>query len=180
MISTDDISLAFGMVGTSGRTTTYGKVAEAAAKLEPPKDVPLKDPKNWKIAGKGLKRLDSPDKVTGKQVYGADLKLPGMLNAAIKECPVMGGKIKSFDAAADLHHLLHARHLLDLGLRLTKIRIPIFTPEPISSAIQLCAQGQVQAAMRAIDIDRRLQAGLRFPSRMARCIRANADLQQQL
>jgi hypothetical protein len=111
MISTDDISLAFGMVGTSGRTTTYGKVAEAAAKLEPPKYVPLKDPKNWKIAGKGLKRLDSPDKVTGKQVYGADLKPPGMLNAAIKECPVMGGKIKSFDAAADLHHLLHARHL---------------------------------------------------------------------
>ena len=61
----------------SGRTTTYGKVAEAAAKLEPPKDVPLKDPKDWKIAGKPLKRLDTLDKITGKQVYGADLKLPG-------------------------------------------------------------------------------------------------------
>src|SRR5262245_16211436 len=74
----------------SGRTTTYGKVAVAAAKLEPPKDVPLKDPKNWKIAGKPLKRVDTPDKVTGKQIYGADLKLPGMLNAAIKSSPVMG------------------------------------------------------------------------------------------
>ena len=83
----------------SGRTTTYGKVAEAAAKLEPPKDVKLKDPKNWKIAGKSVKRLDTMDKVTGKQVYGFDLKLPGMLNAAIKECPVFGGKVKSFDAA---------------------------------------------------------------------------------
>src|SRR6516162_6833866 len=83
----------------SGRTTTYGKVAEAAAKIEPPKDVKLKDPKDWKIAGKGVKRLDSPDKVTGKQVYGADLKLPGMLTAAIKDCPVQRGKIKSFDAA---------------------------------------------------------------------------------
>ena len=83
----------------SGRTTTYGKVAAAAAKLEPPKEVKLKDPKDWKIAGKPLKRLDTPDKVTGKQVYGADLKLPGMLNAAIKESPVFGGKVKSFDAA---------------------------------------------------------------------------------
>src|SRR5262249_2686110 len=82
----------------SGRTTTYGKVAEAAAKLEPPKDVALKDPKDWKIAGKGVKRLDSPDKVTGRQVYGADLKLPGMLHAAIKARPVQGGKVISFDA----------------------------------------------------------------------------------
>ncbi len=83
----------------SGRTTTYGKVAEAAAKLPQPKDVPLKDPKTWKIAGKPVKRLDTMDKVTGKQVYGFDLKLPGMLNAAIKDCPVFGGKVKSFDAA---------------------------------------------------------------------------------
>ena len=83
----------------SGRTTTYGKVAEAAARITPPKDVPLKDPKDWKIIGKPVKRLDTVDKLTGKQVYGFDLKLPGMLNAAIMECPVFGGKIKSFDAA---------------------------------------------------------------------------------
>ena len=71
----------------SGRTTTYGKVAEAAAKIEPPKEVTLKDPKDWKIAGKPLKRLDTPPKVTGEQVYGLDLKLPGMLCAAIKDMP---------------------------------------------------------------------------------------------
>jgi len=82
----------------SGRTTTYGKVAEAAAKLEVPKDVKLKDPKDWKIAGKPVKRLDTLPKVTGRQVYGFDLKLPGMLNAAVKDCPVFGGKLKSFDA----------------------------------------------------------------------------------
>ncbi|MBR1163616.1 xanthine dehydrogenase family protein molybdopterin-binding subunit [Bradyrhizobium elkanii] len=83
----------------SGKTTTYGKVAEAAAKLEPPADVKLKDPKDWTIAGKGLKRLDTSDKTTGKMVYGIDVKLPGMLNAAIKDCPVFGGKVKSFDEA---------------------------------------------------------------------------------
>jgi isoquinoline 1-oxidoreductase beta subunit len=82
----------------SGRKTTYGKVAEAAARLEPPKDVKLKDPKQWKLIGKPVKRLDTADKVTGKQVYGFDLKLPGMVNAAIKDCPVFGGKLKSFDA----------------------------------------------------------------------------------
>ena len=83
----------------SGRSTTFGKVAQAAAKLDPPKDVPLKDPKQWKIIGKPLKRLDTPDKLTGKQIYGIDVKLPGMLNAAIMDCPVFGGKVKSFDAA---------------------------------------------------------------------------------
>jgi isoquinoline 1-oxidoreductase subunit beta len=85
--------------GPSGRKTTFGKVAEAAAKLQPPAEVALKDPNNWKIAGKPIARLDTADKVIGKQVYGFDLKLPGMLNAAIKECPTFGGKVKSFEAA---------------------------------------------------------------------------------
>jgi isoquinoline 1-oxidoreductase subunit beta len=84
----------------SGRTVSYGKVAAVAAKVTPPAEVVLKDPKDWKIVGKRLARLDTQDKVTGKQVYGADLKLPGMLNAAIKDCPVFGGKVKSFNAAA--------------------------------------------------------------------------------
>src|SRR3954466_8346918 len=83
----------------SGRTTTYGKVVEAAARLEPPADVKLKDPKDWKLAGKALKRLDTADKTTGKMTYGIDIKLPGMLNAAIKDCPVFGGKPKSYDEA---------------------------------------------------------------------------------
>ncbi len=83
----------------SGRTLTYGKVAEAAAKVTPPTNVTLKDPKDWTIAGKPLKRLDTVDKTNGKMMYGADIKLPGMLNAAIKDCPVFGGKLKSYDEA---------------------------------------------------------------------------------
>ena len=84
----------------SGRKTTYGKVALAAAQLTPPADVALKDPKDWKLAGKRLARLDTRGKLDGSQVYGSDLKLPGMLNAAIRDCPVFGGKLASFDAAA--------------------------------------------------------------------------------
>lgn len=83
----------------TGRTISYGKVANAAAKLTPPQDIPLKDPKDWKVAGKPVKRLDTAEKLTGKQIYGVDLQLPGLLNAAIKDCPVFGGKVKSFDAA---------------------------------------------------------------------------------
>ena len=84
----------------SGRTVTFAQVAGEAAKLEPPKDVPLKDPKDWTLIGKPVKRLDTAEKLTGKQVYGIDLKLPGMLTAAIKACPVFGGKVVSFDAKA--------------------------------------------------------------------------------
>ncbi len=82
----------------SGRSISYGKVADAAAKLAPPNDIVLRDPKDWTIAGKSMKRLDTPDKINGKQLYAIDLTQPGMLNAAIKACPVFGGKIASFDA----------------------------------------------------------------------------------
>lgn len=84
----------------SGRTLTYGSVAAAAGKLAPPQEVALKDPKDWQIAGRRLARLDTVEKTTGKQIYGMDLVLPGMLNAAIKDCPVFGGKVKSFNADA--------------------------------------------------------------------------------
>ena len=99
-VHASECSAASGVIrhGPSGRTTTFGKVADAAGKLETPKDIQLKDPKDWKIAGKPLKRLDTVDKLTGKLVYGIDVKLPGMLNAAIKDCPVFGGRLKSFDA----------------------------------------------------------------------------------
>jgi isoquinoline 1-oxidoreductase subunit beta len=83
----------------SGRTVTYGKIAEAAAKLDPPASVTLKDPKTWTIAGKPLKRLDTPDKIVGKTVFGIDTRLPGMLYASINACPVFGGKLKSYDEA---------------------------------------------------------------------------------
>ena len=81
----------------SNRSATYGKVAEAAAKLDVPQGIKLKDPKDWTIAGKPLKRLDTADKVIGKMVYGMDVKFPGMLNAAVRACPVFGGNLKSFD-----------------------------------------------------------------------------------
>ncbi|HET7525558.1 MAG TPA: molybdopterin cofactor-binding domain-containing protein, partial [Burkholderiaceae bacterium] len=74
----------------------------AAAQLPPPdaKAIVLKDPKTWKIAGKPIKRLDTGDKLDGSKTYAIDVRLPGMLNAAVKSCPVFGGKLVSFDHAA--------------------------------------------------------------------------------
>ena len=83
----------------SGKKTTFGKVAEAAAKLEPPKEIKLKNPREWKIAGKSPKRFDTRNKVTGRHMFGIDTKLPGMLVASVRDCPVNGGKVKSFDAS---------------------------------------------------------------------------------
>jgi isoquinoline 1-oxidoreductase beta subunit len=84
---------------SSGKSATFGQLAATAAKLEPPKEVKLKDPKDWKIAGKPLKRLDTLPKLTGQMIYGIDMRLPGMLIATVHACPVHGGKLKGFDAA---------------------------------------------------------------------------------
>jgi isoquinoline 1-oxidoreductase beta subunit len=85
----------------SKRTVSYGKVAAAASKVTPPdpKSIKLKNPKDWTIAGKPLHRLDTADKLNGSKIYAIDLKLSGLLCAAIKDCPVFGGKVKSFDDA---------------------------------------------------------------------------------
>jgi isoquinoline 1-oxidoreductase beta subunit len=93
---------SMGMVthAASDRAASYGQLAAAAARITPPANVPLKDPKDWTIAGKPLPRLDTADKLNGSQVYGIDLKLPGMLNAVIRACPYFGGKVAGFDAAA--------------------------------------------------------------------------------
>jgi len=98
-----ELSVSDGVIthAASNRRTSYGKVAEAAARLTPPDpaSLTLKDPKTWKIAGKPMKRLDTADKLNGSKVYAIDLKLPGMLYAAVKACPVFGGKLISYDEA---------------------------------------------------------------------------------
>ena len=78
---------------------SFGQLAERAAKMPRPKQIRLKDPKNFALIGKPMKRLDSPEKVTGSARFGIDVSLPGMLTAVIARPPVMGGTVKSFDAS---------------------------------------------------------------------------------
>jgi isoquinoline 1-oxidoreductase beta subunit len=98
-----ELTVADGVIthAASKRTTTYGNVSAAAARLAPPdtKAIKLKDPKDWTIAGKPMHRLDTADKLDGSKIFAIDVKLPGMLNAAIKACPVFGGKLVSYDEA---------------------------------------------------------------------------------
>ena len=84
----------------SGRKLSYGALADAAGKQTPPKDVALKDPKDFVLIGKPLKRLDTPDKTNGKAVYGIDAMLPGMKFATLAACPVFGGKVGKVDDSA--------------------------------------------------------------------------------
>jgi isoquinoline 1-oxidoreductase beta subunit len=96
-----ECSAAAGVIthGPSGRRMSFGRIASAAARLEAPKSVQLKDPKDWKIAGQPVKRVDIPAVVTGRMRYGVDAQLPGMVYAAVANCPVFGGKLKSLDAS---------------------------------------------------------------------------------
>jgi len=89
-----------GMVlGPKGKKATYGSLAEEAARLPVPQKVSIKDPKDFTIVGKRTRRLDTPAKINGTAEFGIDVKLPGMVYAALEQCPVIGGKVKSVDSA---------------------------------------------------------------------------------
>ena len=92
-----DCRAANGVVTHGPHRATYGSLAAAAAKLPVPKDVALKDPGHFTVIGKNVPRLDGGDKARGRATYGLDVKQPGMLYAALAPCPVIGGKVASFD-----------------------------------------------------------------------------------
>lgn len=98
----------------SNRKISYGKLAAAAAKLDVPADVKLKDPKDWKLIGQGVPRLDTVEKTVGKLVYSIDVKLPGLLNASIMDAPVFGAKVVSYDEAK-AKAMPGVRHVLKVG-----------------------------------------------------------------
>jgi isoquinoline 1-oxidoreductase subunit beta len=87
-----------GYVVHAGDRLSFGKLASAAQQMTPPREVLLKDPGDWKILGKATRRVDSPEKVTGRAQFGMDVRLPGMLTALVARSPVFGGKVKSFRA----------------------------------------------------------------------------------
>lgn len=87
------------VTGPGGRRATFGQLAQAASQLPVPQDAQPKDPKDFKLVGKPTRRLDTPAKVNGTAVFGVDVRLPGMVYAAIEMCPVVGGSVRSFDGS---------------------------------------------------------------------------------
>jgi isoquinoline 1-oxidoreductase beta subunit len=98
----------------TGRTLRYGEVAADAAKLPVPAQVTLKTPAQWTLIGKGVRRLDTLDKLSGRQVFAIDVQLPDMLNAAIAQCPVYGGTLVDFDADK-VRSMPGVRHVVAVG-----------------------------------------------------------------
>ncbi len=99
-VDRSELKAVNGMVlGPNGKKATYGQLAAAASQLPVPEKVSIKDPKDFTIVGKPTRRLDTPAKVNGTAEFGIDVKMPGMVYAALEQCPVIGGKVKSVDSA---------------------------------------------------------------------------------
>jgi isoquinoline 1-oxidoreductase subunit beta len=103
-VAADSCHVEKGVVihAASGRKASYGSLANAAAAIPVPANVPLKDPKNFTLVGKATRRLDTPSKTNGTAQFGLDVTLPGMLTALVARAPVFGGKVVSFDASESL------------------------------------------------------------------------------
>ena len=99
-VPVESIKTENGFAISGDKKISYGELAEAAAKLETPKTVTLKDPKDWKIIGKATKRLDGPEKINGTAVFGQDIQFDGLMTAMVVRSPVFGGTVKKFDASA--------------------------------------------------------------------------------
>ncbi|MEP6745004.1 MAG: molybdopterin cofactor-binding domain-containing protein, partial [Gemmatimonadota bacterium] len=104
----------------SERRGGFGEFAAAAARLPIPHKVALKDPKDWRLIGRSLPRRDGPDVVTGRAIFGLDVRVPGMLYASVERAPVWGGSVKTLDSTAALA-LPGVRHVFDLGDRVAVV-----------------------------------------------------------
>ena len=99
-VAADTLKTENGFVISADKKISYGELAEAAAKLETPKAITLKEPKDWKIIGKATKRLDGPEKINGTAIFGQDIHFDGLKIAMVARSPVFGGTVKSYDATA--------------------------------------------------------------------------------
>lgn len=125
-----------GSVVHGRQRASYGSLATAASKLPVPKDVPLKDASRFTVIGKDVPRLDGRDKARGRTVYGIDVKLPGMLYAAMVPCPVIGGKVVSFDAGA-VQRRPGVRAVVDIGEGIAVVADHYWTARSAADAVQV-------------------------------------------
>lgn len=144
----------------SGKTLRYGEVAAEAAKLPVPTDVTVKTPAQWKLIGRGVKRLDTKEKLSGKLTYAIDVVLPDMLNASIAQCPVFGGKLKSFDADK-IKAMPGVRHVVPVGdAAVAVVADKWYQANTALKALPIVWDEGANAAVDSGQIDLFLRAGL--------------------
>ncbi len=144
----------------TGRTLRYGEVAAEAAKLPVPANVTVKTPAQWKLIGRGVKRLDTKEKLSGKLTYAIDVVLPDMLNASIAQCPVFGGKLKSFDADK-IKTMPGVRHVVPVGdAAVAVVADKWYQANTALKALPIVWDEGANAAVDSKQIDLFLSAGL--------------------
>jgi isoquinoline 1-oxidoreductase beta subunit len=161
----------------SGRTLRFGEIAEAAAKLTPPAEPKLKDPKDWTLVGTPQKRLDTADKVTGKPIFGIDVRVPGMLYAAIAQCPVFGGTVKSYDEAK-VRNLKGVRQVVALPDAIAVVADSWWQAKQAVDALPVAWDEGQNGKVSSASIAEFLRAGLAAPD--AAVVHKNGDVDTAL
>jgi isoquinoline 1-oxidoreductase beta subunit len=161
----------------SGRTLRFGEVAAAAAKLPPPSEPKLKDPKDWTLVGTPQKRLDTLDKVTGKPIFGIDVRVPNMLYAAIVQCPVFGGTPKSFEEGK-IGNLKGVRRIVPLPNAVAVVADSWWQAKQAVEALPVTWDEGQNGKVASADIAALLRDGLAAPETAA--VRTDGDFDAAL
>lgn len=149
------------------RRLEYGAVAAAAAEISAPERVPLKDPAHFRLIGKPLPHLDTVDKVTGRAVFGMDVKVPGMLVAVVARCPVFGGQVKDFDARRALA-VKNVRHVVRIDAGVAVVATDFWSAVKGRDALKVRWDEGPYAGLSSARISRMFRAAVRQPAAVAR------------
>ena len=159
----------------SGRALAYGGLAAAAARLPVPQDPPLKDPKDFKLLGKRLPRLDTPAKVTGRAVFGMDVRVPGMLFATLARPPVHGGTVAGFEAGK-ARKVPGVRLVLQVPSGVAVVADSTWAAIRGREALEVRFQDGPNASLDQAAVERLLSD----PAAKAQVVRADGDLEAAL
>src|SRR2546430_1843800 len=152
---------------TTGRTLTYGALAEQAAKLPVPEKVALKDPKDFTLIGTPAKRLDTPDKVNGKAQYSIDVRLPGMKIATVAASPVLGGRVAGLDEAKAMA-IPGVRQIVNLGDVVAVVADHMWAAKQGLAALAIRWDDGPNAGVSTADVVQGLDAASQQPGVVAR------------
>jgi isoquinoline 1-oxidoreductase beta subunit len=151
----------------SGRKLSYGELADTAAQLPVPKEPKLKSPDQFRYIGKAVARLDTPDKVTGRGIYGIDVRVPGMLIATVERCPVFGGKVASFNAAK-AKAVQGVRHVVQISSGVAVVANSYWAAKKGREALQITWDEGPNAQLSSAEISRLYAEAAKQPGPVAR------------
>jgi isoquinoline 1-oxidoreductase beta subunit len=153
--------------GASGRRLSYGSLVAAASKLSVPKEPALKDPKNFRLVGTRVRRIDGPEIVSGRAKYGLDAAAPGILRAAVARCPVSGGRLVRFDAAK-AKRIPGVRDVVAIGTGVAVLADDTWAAFAGRDALEVTWDEGKNASLDTAELRRRLDAGAGQPGHVSR------------